>query len=142
MSVLRMVLLATVTLILMQVSPVVWGCRCPPFITPAEAYRYAHVVVQAEVLHLIDDTVQHESVATVAVAQSWKTAVPANLKVYTARSCAYAFAKGEIALLYLRWNEKRDRWETSRCVGNQVLHDADQVLSWLKKHGKNFQPMR
>lgn len=122
--------------------PVASACRCPQPPSAAEAYRYAHLVVEARVVSLADDPARKEATAIVSVSRSWKAAAPASLQVSTGLSCAYPFEAGEDLLLYLRRDPRTQRWETRRCSGNLPLREAARSLQWLQRHGKAFTPAR
>ncbi len=118
------------------------ACRCPQPPSAAQAYRYAHLVVEARVVSVVDDPSRKEATATLSVSRSWKAAAPVSLQVSTGLSCAYSFVPGQDLLLYLRRDPRTQRWETRRCSGNLLQTEAGRSLQWLQRQGKAFGPER
>jgi len=132
--------LATAALLVAASHSVALACRCPPSISPAEAYRAAQVVVQGRIVSVARDSAGQLSVATVAVQRAWKGPVGVQIDVTTRTTCAYDFPEGQEVLLYLQHHVQHNRLETRMCAGNLKVTEAGKPLAWLQRHGKAVEP--
>jgi len=112
-----------------------WACRCPASVSPATAYKRAHVVVTGKVASVQPLPQQQGTNAIVTVSTNWKKKVASEISVSTETTCAYNFEAGSEYLLYL-FETKDGNYYTSLCAGNQPLAAAAKSMTWLRKSGK------
>lgn len=116
------------------------ACRCLEPASTADAYGSATVVVRAIVLSVegVGDS-PGGARAQLRVEEAWKSAVPGDVVVSTATTCAFDFRAGNEYLLYLYPGPAAGELSTRICVGNCLAADAEEALRWLRAHGQQMQ---
>jgi hypothetical protein len=110
-----------------------WACRCTET-SPRYSYDTADAVAVVrieEVAVLADGALR----AKATVVQTWKSALPGSIQVFTGDDCAYPLDRGGTHLLYLR-RSKSGELGTYRCWGNRPEGDAARSLQWLATNGR------
>jgi hypothetical protein len=115
-------------------SPEAQGCRCAPGLSERSAYKRAHAVVVAEVANVTAHASGNGSTAAIRVSKAWKAPVRREATVETSTTCAFDFQKSQKYVLYLFMSEGKGYY-TSRCVGNELVSEAEKKLEWLRRNG-------
>lgn len=116
------------------------ACRCiEP--GPAESYGRAAAVVRANVIKVVAAPEGPGSTAILKVSQAWKSEVPEELAVTTVTTCAFDWRQGKGYFLFLV-RDGTGFFSTGRCLGNQPVDSAAELVKWLGEHGASVQVRR
>jgi len=105
-------------------------CRCVEP-KPQQAYSTADSVALGQFLSRKDGAREGDLVYVMAVAQSWKRQLDAQITIYSGTTCRF---EAELSRNYVVFI-KRDRagnYYTARCLGNRPEGEATPTLNYLR----------